>query len=205
MDAKPADEPFDATTLHVRRAREGDARSLEWLVARFTPLLLTHARHRMGPLLLARLEPEDVVNDVWAQALPRLAGLAEREGRHTPVLLRFLSTSLLNRVNNLLRLRATEAEGAGADEPLSALPEATRGPLSRAVQGEREGLVLKTLEGLGERDRELILLRALEQHSNAEVAALLGIEPNTAAQAYRRALARLREQLPGSVFDELED
>jgi RNA polymerase sigma-70 factor (ECF subfamily) len=204
MDSEPQDpSEFAATTLHVRRARAGDAESLSWVVRRFTPLLLAHARHRMGPLLLARLEPEDVVNDVWATALPRLPDLAERDGRNTPVLLRFLSTALLHRINNLLRLRATDAESA--PDPLSALSEQTRGPLTRVVAQERQGLVLAALDELGERDREVILLRALEQHSNVDTAELLGLEPNTAAQVYRRALARLRERLPGTVFDELED
>jgi RNA polymerase sigma factor (sigma-70 family) len=154
----------------------------------------------MGPQLLARLEPEDVVQDVWAQALPKLPELTERAGRHTPVVLRYLSTSVLHRINNLLRTRMTDPH---ADDPLSKLPEATRGPLSRAVQGERRGLVLRAIDELGERDRELVLLRALEQHSNAEAAERMGIDPNTAAQAYRRALGKLREKLPGSVFAEL--
>ena len=197
----------DQTTLRVRRARDGDLDSLGWLVARFSPLLLTQARHRMGPALLARLEPEDVVNDVWATVLPRLPELGERDGRHTPVLLRFLSTVLLNRVNNLLRLRATESEGVRAEAltaSLERLPEETRGPVTRMADSERQAAALAALDELGPRDRELILLRALEQHSNHEVASLLGLEPNTAAQAYKRALERLRKILPGSVFDELE-
>lgn len=177
--------------------------SLGWLVGRFSPLLLAQARYRMGERLRARYEPEDVVNDVWARVLPRLAELSERDGRRTPVLLRFLSTTLLHRINNLLRLAATNADAA---EPgaLAALDESTRGPLTRVVEEERQGIALAALEELAARDREVVLLRALEQHSNAEVAAALGVEPNTAAQVYRRALEKLRRKLPGSIFDELE-
>lgn len=192
----------ELTTVHVRRARGGDLESQGWLIERFTPILLTHAKHRMGPLLLARVEPEDVVQDVWALALPRLPELTERDGRHTPVVMRFLATAILNRINNLLRLRMTDEH---ADAPLSAIPEATRGPLTRAIRQEHRWLVHEAIEGLGERDRELVLLRALEQHSNAAVAEQLNLDPNTAAQAYRRALIKLREKLPGTAFDELGD
>ena len=65
------------------------------------------------------------------------------------------------------------------------------------------GIVLAAIEELSERDREIVVLRAIEQHSNQDAAELLGIAPNTAAQAFGRALGRLREKLPGSVFDEL--
>ena len=197
-----SEETLDATTLHVRRAREGDVASLEWLVGRMTPLLLIQARHRMGPRLLARLEPEDLVNDVWATVLPRLPELPRRDGRATPVLLRFLSTTLLHHVNNLLRKRATGNETPDSD-PLGGLPEHTRGPLTRVVEAEKEGIALAALDELAERDREVVLLRVLEQHSNRDVAHLLAIEPATAAQIYRRALEKLRGKLPGSVFDDL--
>ena len=187
----------------MRQAQEGDRESLGWLVARFTPLLLLQARHRMGPQLLAKHDPEDVVNDVWATALPRLPGLPERGGRHTPVILRFLSTTLLHRINNLLRLRATDSGPDGAT-PLDSLPEETPGPLTRAAGSEDQELVLAALGELGERDREVIVLRVLEGVPNPEVARLLDLEPNTAAQVYRRALERLRQRLPGAVFDDLE-
>lgn len=171
-------------------------------MARFTPLLLAQARYRMGERLRARYEPEDVVNDVWARVLPRLTDLGEREGRHTPVLLRFLSTAVLHQINNLLRLSATNAPDAGP-EPLAALDDATRGPLTRTVERERQGIAVAALEELEPRDREIVLLRVLEQHSNSEAAQALGIEANTAAQVFRRALEKLRRKLPGSIFDEI--
>jgi len=198
-------EPDDLTTLHVQRARTGDGASLEWIVTRFTPLLLAQARYRLGPTLAAHADPEDVVQDVWATALPRLAGLGLRDGRATPVLLRFLCTTLLHRVNNLLRRAATAAASAtptGAGT--SAVPADTPGPRTRAIAHEGARLVLAAIDELGERDRELVVLRGIEQNDVADVASALGLSPNATAQAYRRALARLRERLPDSVFAELD-
>ena len=41
------------TTQQVRRAADGDHRSLGWIVARLSPVLISHARYRLGPTLRA--------------------------------------------------------------------------------------------------------------------------------------------------------
>ena len=196
-------DPPDAdalTTLHVRRAKDGDGASLEWLVSRFTPLLLAQARRRVGPTLARKVDPEDVVQDVWAITLPRLPALAEPGGRATPALMRFLATTLLHRVNDLLRRRAVGAED---EPPRSSLPGATRGPLQRALESELAAEVERALGELPARDQEIVVLRLIEQHSNAEAADLLGLKPNTAAQAFGRALDRLRARVGDALLAEL--
>src|SRR5262245_53247125 len=95
------DAPEDPTTYHVRRAREGEESSLRWVVARFTPLLRAAADYRLGKHLRGLYEPEDLLQDVWAVALPRLGDLIPRSERYTPVLLKFLSTTLLRRIQHL--------------------------------------------------------------------------------------------------------
>ena len=67
----PPDNGDQLTTFHVRRAREGDAPSLEWVVNRFAPVLLANARYRLGKGLSKIYDPEAIVNDVWAVALPK--------------------------------------------------------------------------------------------------------------------------------------
>jgi RNA polymerase sigma-70 factor (ECF subfamily) len=200
-----AREDSDDTTLHVARARGGDGESVEWLVERFTPLLLEQARFRLGARLAGRIAPEDVVQEVWAIVLPELARIEPRGGRSTPVLVSYLATTVLRHVNNLLRRRmASEVAGAesGAFERLDAR---TRGPLTRAMGAEAGTRVRAAIDALEPRARELVVLRAIEQRSNEEAAERLGLVPNTAAQAYRRALEVLRARLGPSVFDELED
>jgi len=90
------------TTRIVRGAREGDPLALGQMVERFTPWLLVQARYRLGGRLKHLCDPEDLVNDVWAVAFPRLRGLDARDGRYTPVLVRFLSTTLLHRLEDLI-------------------------------------------------------------------------------------------------------
>ena len=75
-------DPGALTSLHVRRAADGDSESLGWVVARLSPLLLAQADYRLGPVLRSLYDPEDLVNDTWIVALPRLPELPARDGRH---------------------------------------------------------------------------------------------------------------------------
>ena len=43
--------PAGATSVHLRRAIDGDETSLDWIVERLTPLLLAQARYRTTQLL----------------------------------------------------------------------------------------------------------------------------------------------------------
>jgi len=201
------DEP-DLTSLHVGRAVNGDATSLDWLVKRVTPLLVAQAAYRLGPVLRKRYEPADLVNDVWLTAIPKLGDLSPREGRLTPVLLKFLSTTLIYLANNLMKkhlsgesLSPLEAR-AGEESRIEIAAEMT-GAVTAACRHERRCAVTESLEALDPRDREILVLRGIEQNSNPAVAGLLGLTPAAVASRYHRALKRLRERLPKSVFEEL--
>lgn len=200
---------MNETSLHLRRARAGDAEAAGWLIARLHPLLLAQARLRLSGRLAAQCDPEDLVADAWVVALPRLATLPERDDRATPVLLRFLGTTLVQLANNLARKAARRAIGPGPREaeerPEDAAPDPTRGVVTRAVRRETGGRALAELDALDPIDREIVILRGVEQVPGAEVAARMGISANAVSLRYRRALTRLRERLAGAVFDELPD
>jgi len=208
-------DPSAPTTLHVRRALGGRAESLDWIVARFSPLLLAQASYRLPREVRAWCEPEDLVNETWIVALPRLDRIECRDGRFTPTLVRYLSSTLLNLANNIARKhirgesrRRASLPGAGettAGDPADRLAADQVGVVTQAVHREREGRVMACLEELDPKDREVILLRGIEQQSSQVVALLLGLTPEAVAMRYARALERLRERLPSSVFHELAD
>ena len=52
-------------------------------------------------------------------------------------------------------------------------------------------------------DREIIILRGIEQNKPAVIAVLLGIESNTVSKRYARALEKLRKALGPSLFDDM--
>ncbi|MEM7201489.1 MAG: sigma-70 family RNA polymerase sigma factor [Planctomycetota bacterium] len=189
------------TSFHARRAQVGDADSLAWLVARLSPLLLAQAEFRLGPELRAVCDPEDIVAEAWAIALPRLGELRWRT-RAAPVVLRFLCTTIAHRASNLLRQKIRGR--AVRWETTAELPASARDALSSLAERERGAALRAALDALGPLDREILVLRGIEQVDNATAAELLAIPPNHAAQRYRRALTRLRRALPGSVFDEID-
>jgi RNA polymerase sigma-70 factor, ECF subfamily len=210
LPSKRVPTPGD-TSMDVRGAVAGDAAAVDRVVRRMEPLLLADAAYRLKRTGLKDVEPEDVVAEAWAVALPKLGRIGEYEGRRTPVLLAFLTTTLRNVVGGLLRRRAVRGETAPLEAspsgglPSSASPAAPgTGVVTRAARNERNDVILAALGRLEEIDREIILLRGIEQRGNSEVAVLLSLAPTAAAMRYRRALDRLRSELPESVFDELE-
>jgi len=198
----------DLTTMHVRQAVAGNEQSRSWIVARFTPLLLTQARYRLRGDLGRLTEPADVVQDVWLRVLPRLDELTP-EQRYTPVLVSYLSRAVLFQINNVmrtaLRRRARGAVDAKGGDEIGEVRDERTGIVTMLARGERRDAVLAAIEALGEDDREVLVLRAIEQHPNQIAAGMLGVEPGTLAVRYHRALKKLREQLPDSVFDEFGD
>jgi len=211
------DDPTVLTSLHVRRAADGDPESLGWVVMRLSPLLLAQAAYRLGPVLRSLYDAEDLVNDAWLVALPQLGELPAREGRYTPVLLRFLSTTLLHRINNLARKHirtgvlerprpgVARSDLTEAEDPLEQVAAEQSGVITQAVKHEVRGAITACLAELEARDREILILRGIEQHPNQTVAGVLGITPQAVAMRYRRALDRLRARLPRSVFDEMPE
>ncbi|MAE96548.1 MAG: hypothetical protein CL910_18020 [Deltaproteobacteria bacterium] len=207
---RPGD-PGEDTSLRVREALAGDAASTDWVVTRYTPLLLTQARYRLKGALRRLYDPQDLVSEVWVRALPRLAGLDARGGRYSLALLAYLSTLLRNRAKDLLSRhiagKPVQLEAADATDAdiFRGLREETSGVVTRAVRQEDKSNILQCLDGLPAEDRELIVLRGIEQIRNRDVATILGEKPNTVAVRYKRALHRLRDLLPGSIFEEFSD
>jgi len=202
-DPAPGDADL-LTTMHVQRARTGDAESVGWIVERFTPVLLAQARYRLPPSVAAVHEPADVVQDVWVRVLPRLELLGERDGRHTPVLMAYLSTALLRWINTLITRQLRRGTPRSTDEETApTLAAETLGAVRRASLSESHARVMEHIERLDDRHREVLVLRGIEQRAPADVARLLDISTNLVAQRYRRALAELRSRLPRSLFDDL--
>lgn len=211
-------QPGDLTTLHVRRAVGGSQESFRWLVERFTGLLIAQAHARLPASLLPNYEPIELVSDVWMDAEPLLNRLRPRDDRLTPVLLRFLSTMLLNRMNRRIREELRErsrveplpAAEPGASEMMSigalaAMNRPVPSDLQKLIRRESRSAVHQAVSELSEPDRQVVVMRAIEQRPWSEIALVLNEKPNTLSVRFSRALTKLRNHLDGSVFDELPD
>ncbi|MCB9891527.1 MAG: sigma-70 family RNA polymerase sigma factor [Planctomycetes bacterium] len=198
---------LDETLQLLRAAVGGDSAGTTRLVERFTPLLLEQARQRLGPNLRRHHAPEDLVQDVWGIALPRLSNLIDRHGDGPIPVLPFLGRILLYHVNNLVRKhivgKPKKLTWAGSSKgSWSRLTAQQTGAITNALRSERRDLVREALERLPEIDRQLLVWRGMENHAVQEIAVVLGRTENYVSVRYRRALERLRRELRGSAFDD---
>jgi RNA polymerase sigma factor (sigma-70 family) len=206
-------ENVENTSLHVRRAVNGDVQSLNWIVTRFVPFLLIQAKYRLGTRLASLYDPEDIVDDVWVASLPKLANLEAPHGRYAGTLLKYLGTGIRNRVKDLLekhlrgKPRTAEIPGgeASSQDPILGLEGDSLGVVTNLIRKETHAKVQTAIDQLEPRDREIIILRGIEQLPNQEVAVILKMAPNTVAVAYRRAKERLKQLLTDSVWHEVDD
>jgi RNA polymerase sigma-70 factor (ECF subfamily) len=208
LERRPGD--LDSATRQMHRLREGHADAMAWLIRRFTPPLHFSASRRIAAHLQGLYDPEDLVQEVWAVALPRLEGLRDRDGRITPVILRYLGSILINKYRNLMQKHLREfplphpGEHPGADgDAVDRLPDDATTVLSGVIRREACVRFREAVERLDDLDQQVVVLRGIEQVSNHDAALILGMPPATVSTRFGRALEKLRRMLPDTVFTDL--
>src|SRR5262245_5423317 len=188
----------------IERARGGDAAAGHALLARHRDRLRQLVALRLDRRLAARVDPSDVVQEALADAARKLPAYLRQPPLPFYVWLRRLACERLVK----LRLRHVRAgkRSVTREQPApladgSALELARRlvapgtSPSHQVLRQELHGQVRDALDRLGERDREVLVLRYLEQLSTAEIAAVLEITPGAVKVRHLRALERLRALL----------
>jgi RNA polymerase sigma-70 factor (ECF subfamily) len=199
MPTKPPD-----TDQLLRRAAQGDRSAPGQLLDRHRSRLRRMVALRMDPRLAARVDPSDVVQEALADAARRLSDyLKERPLPFYPWLRRLAwdRLAVLHRRHIRAAKRSVQREEPPdlADESALELAErliaAGSGPADRLQREERRLHVRAALEAMREQDREVLILRHLEQLSAAEIAAILDISEGAVYTRQLRALRRLRDLL----------
>jgi RNA polymerase sigma-70 factor (ECF subfamily) len=204
-DRVMAPPPPDTEEL-LRRARGGDADARGALLERHRRRLRHMIACRMDSRLAARVDPSDVVQEALAEADRRLDGyLHERPVPFYPWLRQLAWDRLVEQHRRHLRagrrsvLREQAAPLGLPDASAEVLAEELLGrgesPSAGAQRDEVRQQVRTALAALAEGDREVLVLRYLEQLSAREVGAVLGINEATAKKRALRALQRLRKLL----------
>jgi RNA polymerase sigma-70 factor, ECF subfamily len=184
----PTNEPFDDSAL-VLAAQQGDRRAFGGLYSKY-------ARMVHG-ILLARVPLEavdDLVQDVFLRALPRLCSLRDAT-RFGP----WLSTIARNIANDYFR----------QNKPIAAMTESlsdddAEEPAARDGSHMEAAMILETVRGLSETYRETLILRLVEGMSGPEIAARTGLKPGSVRVNLHRGMQQLREKLkPARERDEL--
>ena len=190
----------------IEQARKGHAEAREGLFQRHRSRLRQMVSLRLDPRLAARVDPSDVVQEAMAAAYPRLDEfLRERPLPFYPWLRQFAWDALLQ-----LRRRHVAAErrsvtreeawqpGLSSESVLRLshrLFARESGPNSKLIRQELRERLEAALAKLSANDREILVMRNLEQMTTPEIAALLGIKESTVRVRHLRALDRLRTLL----------
>jgi RNA polymerase sigma-70 factor (ECF subfamily) len=161
---------------------------------------------RLDRRLGARVDPSDVVQEALLDAAQELSDYLRQRPLPFYPWLRQLAWERLIELHR--RHLQAQRRSVKREEPLaphlsdqSALQLADRvlarqsSPSDRAVRSELRLRVRAALDRLGERDREVLVLRHLEQLSTKEAAAVLGISEGGVKIRHLRALERLRALL----------
>jgi RNA polymerase sigma-70 factor (ECF subfamily) len=178
ISAPAPDSTGDASL--VLTAREGDRAAFGGLYARY-------ARMVHG-ILLARVpanEVDDLVQDVFLRALPRIGDLRDVT-RFGP----WLAAITRNRANDYHRQnRAVAAVTESLSEDEEDLPASRTAPDAEAA------MILALVRSLSEAYREPLILRLVEGMTGPEIAARTGLTPGSVRVNLHRGMQQLREKL----------
>jgi RNA polymerase sigma-70 factor (ECF subfamily) len=190
----------------VEQASRGDPDARASLMERHRSRLKQMVSLRIDPRLAARVDPSDVVQEALAAAYPRLDGyLRDRPLPFYPWLRQFAWDCLLqlHRRHVAAHRRSVSREEAWqpglSSESVLRLSQRLlapgRNPSSELIRKELRGRLQVALAKLSPGDREVLVMRNLEQMSAAEIAAILGVREGTVRVRHLRALERLRSLL----------
>jgi RNA polymerase sigma-70 factor (ECF subfamily) len=187
-------------TLDLLRAwHAGDRGALADLLARELPWIREQVRPRLGPLLRARAESQDYVQEALIRVLeygPRFVA-ADRQ-RFRGLLLRIIE----NQLRDMVDWHGAEKRGVRLERPLPSdsvidvdSRRAVTRPSEHAIASERRAWLHLALELLDPEDRRVILLRQWHELEFAAIAELLGVTADAARMRFNRALPQLARKL----------
>ena len=197
---KTIDDP--ETESRLRQAEGGDGAAVRWLLDRYRDRLRRMIALRLDDRLSPRLDASDVVQETLMEAAQKLETyLRERPLPFYPWLHRLASERLALAHRHHLRTLRREADreqpgglpwGLGAGPRLvDALAASGTTPSGHLIREEDRREIWRALGDLSQQDREILVMRYLDQIAFGEIGAILGISEGTARMRHYRALQRI--------------
>jgi RNA polymerase sigma-70 factor (ECF subfamily) len=173
--------------------------------------LLRMIAFRLDSRIIGKVDGEDILQDAFVETARRIQDYLDRPSVPFFVWLRQITKQVLIDTHRRYlgaKMRDVNQEvglfhGGSADTSSSGLAaqlaDSLTSPSQFAVREEMVAELRTALDDLDEIDREVLVLRHLEELSNNEVAEILGVDKFAASKRYLRALERLRGALPVNV------
>lgn len=187
-------------------AQQGNIAARDSLMMRYRDRLRQVINVFLDPRLSARVDSSDVLQEALAQAANRLPQYLEERPIDFYYWLRAIVRDEMTRMHrrhlvaqrrSIKREQPLERLVSDASAQLLAdrLVSDVSSPSQRERREERKSQVQQALNQITESDRELLLMRCVEQMSIRAIAAVIGISESAVKGRLRRALERMGRQL----------
>lgn len=200
----------EAGELELLRSRGEEA--VAELFDRYRERLARMIRFRIDERIVRKVDCEDVLQDAFVESSRRIGDYLGRPSVPFFIWLRQIAGQVLidthrrylgakmRDVRQEVTLSRAGGEGASSTWFVSQLADSLTTPSQFAVREEAVSELREALDQLDPTDREVLVLRHLEEMSNNEVAQVLGIDKCAASKRYLRALERLRAAMAEGVL-----
>ncbi|MEZ6101161.1 MAG: sigma-70 family RNA polymerase sigma factor [Pirellulaceae bacterium] len=186
----------------LMRIRNGERELFELLFARRREQLRRAIELRLTPELRARFDASDVVQETHLEAFRRLDDYWFRKPMPFSIWIRKTAQQRLQKLKQQhvqAKLRSVRREQLLPRESsvmiASCLASSGTSVTQRLAAQEFAGLVQEAVGELEELDREILLMRIVEDLAHADIARIVEMNTDAVRQRYGRALIKLRALL----------
>jgi RNA polymerase sigma-70 factor (ECF subfamily) len=192
-DDRATDSGVADDTVEMRaRARRGDRAAFQALYDRIAPSLYAWTQLRVRGVQTARLDPDDLLQEVWLRALRGLDGY-DPSLSFRGWIFGIAKHVILQNLRSSSRVVAGQLTSHRRSSDSLDFPESVTSICSRLAKDDLVQRFLAYVAGLPAEERQLVLYCGLEGQSSAQAAARLGILPDTALKRWQSLRERLRE------------
>ena len=176
----------DAFALMLRSAQAGDLAAFDALYEHFASPLFRYLCVRCDDIAMA----EDLASEVWVRVVQRLPAF-----RIPVASSEFAFRAWLYRIAHNIVIDTHRRRSSHDVSIPDAMTAGTPTPDEQVIAWEEHGQVRAALRNLNEQQREVLMLRFVEEHSVAEVASLTGRSAGAVRVLQFRALRSLAQKL----------
>lgn len=188
--------PPGETQQLFEQARRGAPEDVNAFYERCARKLLPLIRLRLGRSLRSEMESRDILQTVLCKSFQRLQQV-EDPAAIMSWLARIAENEIRDQADFYQRARRDRALRAQLDDAAD-VPSPVRQALSQAIMSEQASRLEAALESMSSGERDLIVLRKLEELTFPEIAARLGKSEDACRMAFSRAMAALTMRMANS-------
>lgn len=194
-------------TAEVRRLADRGSTAAAELFEEYRERLRLMVKFRLNDRVLGRVDPDDVLQEACLEVTRRVGDYLKDPQVPPFVWMRMITLQKTIDVHRRHlgagKRNAAQDVRLGAHVPWKSTSLSLAAQLVASITSPSEAMIRQealqqmgdALDELSEQDREILVLRHLEELSNNEAAAVLGMDKSASTKRYIRALKRLKEAM----------